>query len=433
MQNDLLPLGTRSQRSTLPKNRTRRGFRALVRSGGKVSTYSMEVPNRKGPLVAKNAPVALTSAVLPADPCTSAAWSPDGKWMYFAADLGMGFHIWRQHFPNGQPEQLTSGPTEEEGITVAPDGRSLITSVGGKESSVWVHDAAGDRQISTEGYADLPGLGSGPASSVFSADGRKLYYLVRTTPADTLATGELWVADVGSGTAERLLPEFSLVAFDVSADDKKIAFCAQGKEEQAPLWIASLEHRFQPQQLLVSTDRVLFGPNGTLLFERSEGGLQFIFRMQDDGTQLGRLLSPSGLGLKAVSPDGQWVIVGAPTTEGSRLSGMFAYPVKGGNPIRICTFCDAAWSHDGRLFYLRLRTEGGGTGGTVFALTLPLGRSLPELPAGGVDREQDIAGLPVAQRLELKDMPHIAFGADTSVYAFSRVTAHRNLFRIPLP
>src|SRR5258708_3718176 len=110
----------------------------------------------------------------PPAPCTSAAWSPDGKWMYFAAHVGTGFHIWRQHFPDGQSEQLTSGPNEEEGIAVALDGRSLITSLGGKESSVWVHDAAGDRQISTEGYADLPGLGTGPASSVFSADGRKL-------------------------------------------------------------------------------------------------------------------------------------------------------------------------------------------------------------------------------------------------------------------
>jgi hypothetical protein len=177
---------------------------------------------------------------------------------------------------------------------------------------------------------------------------------------------------------------------------------------------------------------VLFASNGALLFERSEGGLQFIFRMQDDGTQLGRLFSYPGLGLKAISPDGQWVIVGAQTAEGSKLSGMFAYPIKGGNPIRICAFCDATWSRDGRLFYLRLRTEGQGTGGTVYAITLASGQSLPKLQRGGVDRDQDLVGLPVAQRFELKDMPHISFGTDTSVYAFSRVTAHRNLFRIPL-
>jgi serine/threonine protein kinase/Tol biopolymer transport system component len=371
-----------------------------------------------------------SSRVGPPAPCTSAGWSPDGKWMYFAADVGTGFHIWRQDFPDGQLEQLTSGPTEEEGIAVAPDGRSLITSVGGKESSVWVHDAGGDRQISTEGYADLPGLGTGPASLVFSADGRKLYYLVRQGPARTLATGELWVADLSSGSTERLLPGFSLLAFDVAADGKKIAFSAQGKDGQSHLWISSLEHRSQPQQLPVATDRVLFAGNGSLLFEHSEGGLQFIFRMRDDGTQLGRLFSNPGLGLKAVSPDGRWVIV--QTAEGSKRSGVFAYPINGGNPIRICTFCDATWSRDGRLFYLRLRTEGQGTGGAVYALTPPAGQSFPKLPAGGVDREQDLAGLAVAQRFELKDMPHISFGTDSSVYAFSRVTAHRNLFRIPL-
>ncbi|MBV8910397.1 MAG: protein kinase, partial [Gammaproteobacteria bacterium] len=27
--------------------------------------------------------------------CTAAAWSPDGRWMYFSANAGQGFHIWR--------------------------------------------------------------------------------------------------------------------------------------------------------------------------------------------------------------------------------------------------------------------------------------------------------------------------------------------------
>ncbi len=77
--------------------------------------------------------------------CTDAAWSPDGKWMYMAANTGDGFHIWRQRFPNGKPEQVTSGATEEQGISFAPDGRSFVTSVGGSQSTLWVHDAKGDR------------------------------------------------------------------------------------------------------------------------------------------------------------------------------------------------------------------------------------------------------------------------------------------------
>ena len=82
----------------------------------------------------------------PTGQCTFAAWSPDGEWMYFSSDSGGAFHIWRQRFPDGQPEQITSGPTEEEGLAMAPDGRSFITAVGLTQSSVWLHDGGGDRQ-----------------------------------------------------------------------------------------------------------------------------------------------------------------------------------------------------------------------------------------------------------------------------------------------
>ena len=83
--------------------------------------------------------------------CSNAAWSPDGRWMYFSADAGDGFHVWRQRFPDGAPEQLTFGPTEEEGLAIARDGHSLITSSGLTQRSVWFHDGSGDHQISLEG------------------------------------------------------------------------------------------------------------------------------------------------------------------------------------------------------------------------------------------------------------------------------------------
>ena len=67
--------------------------------------------------------------------CTSVAWSPDGKWMYFTSVASGAFHIWREHFHDGKQEQVTFGPTEEEGITMAPDGLSFITSVGSRQ---WV-------------------------------------------------------------------------------------------------------------------------------------------------------------------------------------------------------------------------------------------------------------------------------------------------------
>jgi Tol biopolymer transport system component len=72
--------------------------------------------------------------------------------------VGVNSYLWRQKFPDGAPEQITFGPSNEEGIAVAPDGRSLVTSVGTLRSAVWIHDAAGERSVSSEGYAGVPRL-----------------------------------------------------------------------------------------------------------------------------------------------------------------------------------------------------------------------------------------------------------------------------------
>jgi Tol biopolymer transport system component len=79
--------------------------------------------------------------------CTHPAWSPDGNWMYFSANAGKGFHLWRQRFPDGEPQQITFGPTEQEGLALDPSGGSLITAAGTEESTLWMHDQSGDRQI----------------------------------------------------------------------------------------------------------------------------------------------------------------------------------------------------------------------------------------------------------------------------------------------
>src|SRR5262249_14697719 len=102
--------------------------------------------------------------------CTDAAWSPDGKWMYFSTNAGSGTHIWRQRYPDGTPEQVTFGVTEEQGIQFDPDGRSFVTAIGNRQSTIWIHDSRGERQVTSERFVFLPSI---------SADAKKLYYLVR--------------------------------------------------------------------------------------------------------------------------------------------------------------------------------------------------------------------------------------------------------------
>jgi hypothetical protein len=102
--------------------------------------------------------------------------------MYFSVNTGNGYHIWRQKFPHGTPDRVTSGATEEEGVADAPDGRSFVTSIGTRLSTLWLHDSRGERQFTSEGYATL---------AHFSPDGKTLYYLLRSQANRRYVSGGL--------------------------------------------------------------------------------------------------------------------------------------------------------------------------------------------------------------------------------------------------
>src|SRR5262249_16837516 len=128
------------------------------------NTHTFDSPCRLVPLDGR----AAGRAVGPPGMCYSAAWSRDGRWMYFASHAGGHTHLWGQKFPNGGPQQLTSGTTEEQGLAVAPDGRCLITSVGRRLSAIWVHDDKSEHPLTTEGSA---------GSARWSIDGAQVFYL----------------------------------------------------------------------------------------------------------------------------------------------------------------------------------------------------------------------------------------------------------------
>src|SRR5262249_30274694 len=105
----------------------------------------------------------------PDAPCTFAAWTPDRASMFLASGTCGALFVWRPRFPDGQPEQITFGVTEEEGLAMDPDGKSFLTSVGQRQSVVLLHDEHGERQISLEGYSYDVKL---------TPDGRRLCYRV---------------------------------------------------------------------------------------------------------------------------------------------------------------------------------------------------------------------------------------------------------------
>jgi Tol biopolymer transport system component len=354
----------------------------------------------------------------PAGRCTAGGWSPDGRWMYFSVAAGGNFHIWRQRWPSGEPEQITFGPTEEEGVAIAPDGRSLITSVGMRQSAIWIHDGSGDREVSSEGFSSSP---------KFSSDGKTLYWLRRESIG---ADAELWAMDLASGKSGPMLPGFGMDAYDISADGKLIVFATSKDRGISQIWLASLNRLERPRQVTSSrTDSPFFESQGELIFRAVEEKASYLERIKPGGEGRGRVIPGTIIFLYDVSPDGRWAVVRIPVTGEEITIAAVAVPLQGGPPVRICPGSGLVqWARDGRLLYIA-EVSGKKTNRTL-VLPIAPGKGLPELPAGGIRSFEEGAALPGARVIARAGL---APGPDPSAYAYTKTTVHRNLFRIPLP
>jgi Tol biopolymer transport system component len=349
--------------------------------------------------------------------CTSAAWSPDGKWMYFSSSASGSFHIWRQRFPRDAPQQVTFGPAEEEGVAIAADGQSFITAVGQRQRSVSLHTAGGDRQISLEGYAYNP---------QFTPDFKLLCYRILKGSQPSSDPTELWIADLDSGRTEALLPGFTMVgaqSYAISPDGRDVVFSARNRDGADQLWLAPLDRSSPPVQIPNADGGwPLFGPKREIYFRAMDG---FVYQIQPDGGGRRKVIDQPVQEIKGVSPDGRRIIV-------ANSGGTLVYPMGGGSPVRIWSLDSILkWSPDRRLLFIRAgaaMTAGGI--GRNYVFPLPRGRILPDIPPGGFRSEEEMAKYPGVRVIDAAD---IAPGPTPDVYAFSKETTQRNLYRIPIP
>jgi hypothetical protein len=351
-------------------------------------------------------------------------------WMYFGATVGGKSHLWRQRFPDGAPEQITFGPLEEEGIAVSPDGRSLVTSVGTRRSAIWIHDAAGERAISSEGYAAAPRL---------SRDGTHVVYLlardwVLSRFGWTPSSSELRSVDLASGKIDSLLPGISVTDYDISSDDKEVAFTTTDSSGEPQIWLASLDRRTPPRQIARAGDEVSFSADGHLVFRSLEANTNRLIRIRKDGVGPERITTAPLLNKYVVSPDGEWVIIGSPGAGVDAVPATLAVPIRGsGPPRKVCApSCQAGWSSDGKFFYVSLdpsNVTSPATPGKVLAIPVPAGNALPELPVSGINVATAVAELPGTRVIEHGSL---LTGPDPSTFVFTKTDLQRNLFRIPL-
>jgi hypothetical protein len=363
----------------------------------------------------------------PEGACTSAGWSPDGAWMYFIASLKGRLHVWRQPFADGGPQQVTFGPTEEYGLTVERDGHSIITSIGVRESAIWIHDASGERSLSSEGEI-LDGL----TPPVFAADGKTLYYLLRHQPVGA-AEPELWRVSIDSGESAAVFPGVSMSAFDISADGKQVVYSTSAPGPKSQFWIAPID-RSSPARQVGDPGGAWphFGQRGEILFQFTDGNVNYLERMNQEGSGRSKVFPYPIMEIRGISPGRKWLtaIVAYPEN-GSVVPMPMAIPLDGGPPRRICkTYCEPIWSSRGDFLFVPVEPSSRTSPGRSLAIPIGPGETLPELPAEGIalfDQPSVVPGAQSVSRAEL--VP----GKDLSHFAYVKTTPHRNLYRISLP
>jgi serine/threonine protein kinase/Tol biopolymer transport system component len=374
------------------------------------------------------------TSVGPNGSCTWAQWSPDGKWMYFTVKTGSsGSHIWRQRFPDGLPQQLTpTGASEEEGLAVMPDGRSLITAAGAEQSEIWLHqEKTGERQITQEGYALLPSL---------SPDGKKVYYLRKASGSPSYFSGELWASDVETGGTEHLFPGLFITHFCISPNGNKIVFATEQGQGRSGIWIADLDRTQPPRQLTsAGENRAFFGRQGEIVYQGTQDPVR-VMRMNEDGTGQRPVSDMPIMQLGSVSPDGRWAVVGVNPQggHGDRNVVALAMPLDGGKSFTVCETCTfgfgaarigaplVLWSRDGKWLYITLRYFGYSTGKTAVIPTEP---GAPPWAIKDMKDEAAVLRTPGVRVIAAEDVFPLN---SPDYYVSARKSAKTNLFRIYL-
>ena len=267
---------------------------------------------------------------------------------------------------------------------------------------------------------------------MFSPDSQKLYYLQDSTQN---ASRELWVRDLSSGASKPVLTGYALRTcgvgvqhYALSHDGTEIAFSMQDKSGRSQVWIAPTDRRAAPRVInsQTSDDCPFFLPDGDLVLRVVEGEQNYLYRSKPDGTERRRISETPILDSYGVSYDGRWALGVTRGLDRTRPYSITALPIAGGPTVPVCLgLCPATWDRTGKALYLGIP---GSDDRNTYALPLQH-NGLPNLPANGITSTEDLIRMkvPVAA-------PGVGeSGGTPSLYAYTRGTIRRNLYRIPLP
>ena len=303
------------------------------------NSHSFDVPCRLLPFDGSSA----GRQVGPPGTCTSTAWSPDGKWMYFSVGLEAMLTSGGKSFPT--EHRADHVRSVRGGGHCAGAGRPVVGDIDWDASERDLDSRRGRRAGDLVGRLrrispPFPGWHTRVLSPCAGPGviGRLLGTIVSRITLEWTSPREDRQSAVGH--VSHRLRYFGRRDGSGLHDN--------GQRGASEIWLAPLDRRTPPRRI-ADGDQVSFGAHGDLVFRSLEGTSNFPVRIKKDGSGREPITSAPILEKFGLSPDGEWVTALTGPGEISLV------PLNGGASRKLCpTPCRAVWSSDGRFLYVEI-------------------------------------------------------------------------------
>lgn len=259
----------------------------------------------------------------------SPAWSPDGKFVYFASSRGGTMNIWKIPSSGGEPEQITAGQGDDAQLDISADGKKIVFSTWRQNANI----ARADLEAKP-GQADVRFLTTDPARNqlapVYSPDGKYIAYFSNLKGAEKES---IWISNADGSDPVQLVKDDGINVFPRwESDSRHLVYAVTSNP---PRFSRVSVTGGTPEVVLTNVFDLSFdvGPDGRLLFRNSNDQVETFDLKTQKRQTLGS--APESLKQSPVrwAPDGHSIIYIVPAKrEGDPNAGLWVDDFK--NPQR---------------------------------------------------------------------------------------------------